>query len=67
MKHFKIVVDKKQDDRQYYEMPLSILSTELEGRLLSIDIKNNGLTDNLYMIMNLINKDAGKYDDYSSL
>lgn len=67
MKHFKVVVDKKQNDTQYYEMPLSILSTELEGRLLSIDIKNNGLTDNLYMIMNLINKDAGKYDDYSVL
>lgn len=35
--------------------------------MLSIDIKNNGLTDNLYMIMNLLNKDAGKYDDYSKL
>lgn len=67
MKFFKLVVDKKQDGKKYYEISLDTLSSELEGRLLSIDIKNNGLTDNLYMIMNLLNKDAGKYDDYSKL
>lgn len=67
MKFFKLITDKKMEGRQYYEIPLDTLSSELEGRLLSIDIKNNGLTDNLYMIMNLLNKDAGKYDDYSVL
>lgn len=67
MRNFKIVTDKKQDGRRYYEIPLDVLSSELEGRLMSIDIKNNGLTDNLYMIMNLLNKDASKYTDYSQL
>lgn len=67
MKSFKLIADKKMDGRQYYEIPLDTLSSELEGRLLSIDIKNNGLTDNLYMIMNLLNKNAGKYEDYSVL
>lgn len=67
MKFFKLVTDKTQDGRQYYEIPLDTLSSELEGRLLSIDIKNNGLTDNLYMIMNLLNKDASKYEDYNEL
>jgi hypothetical protein len=67
MKFFKLITDKKQGDKQYYDIPLDVLSEELEGRLLSIDIKNHGLTDNLYMIMNLLNKDAGKYDDYSVL
>jgi hypothetical protein len=67
MKSFKIVTDKKQDGRRYYEIPLDVLSSDLEGRLLSIDIKNNGLTDNLYMIMNLLNKDASKYTDYNQL
>ena len=66
MKSFKLVTDKKQN-KTYYEIPFDSLSTELEGRLMSIDIKNNGLTDNLYMIMNLLNKDAGKYDNYSQL
>lgn len=66
MKSFKLVTDKKQD-KQYYEIPFDTLSSELESRLLSIDIKNNGLTDNLYMIMNLLNKDASKYDNYSQL
>lgn len=66
MKFFKLVTDKKTG-RQYYDIPLDVLSGELEGRLLSIDIKNNGLTDNLYAIMNLLNKDAGKYDNYSEL
>lgn len=66
MKFFKIVTDKKTGIK-YYEMSLETLSSELEGRLLSIDIKNNGLTDNLYMIMNLLNKDASKYTDYSEL
>lgn len=67
MKKFKVVADKDQDGRQYYEIPLEVLSSELDGRLLSIDIKNNGLTDNLYMIMNLINKDCAKYTDYAAL
>lgn len=67
MKNFRYVVDKKQNDRGYYEISLDALSSELEGRLLSIDIKNNGLTDNLYTIMNLLNKDASKYDDYATL
>ena len=67
MKFFKLVVDKKRDNIQYYDIPLDTLSSELEGRLLSIDIKNHGLTDNLYMIMNLVNKEAGKYDDYNIL
>lgn len=66
MKLFKIVQDKK-NGLQYYDMPLTVLSEELEGRLLSIDIKNHGLTDNLYKIMNLLNKDAGNYTDYSVL
>ena len=68
VKLFKLVSEKKSEGgRKFYELPLSVLSTELEGRLLSIDIKNNGLTDSLYKIMNLINKDASKYDDYSQL
>jgi len=67
MKFFKMVNDKKMEGIQYYDMPLDTLSEELEGRLMSIDIKNHGLTDNLYMIMNLLNKDAGKYDDYNTL
>lgn len=66
MKFFRVVTDKKTGIT-YYEMSLDTLSSELEGRLLSIDIKNNGLTDNLYMIMNLLNKDAAKYDDYSAI
>ena len=66
MKNFKLVTDKKTGIL-YYDIPLDVLSGELDGRLLSIDIKNNGLTDNLYAIMNLLNKDAAKYDDYSQL
>lgn len=67
MKSFKLITDKNQNDKQYYEISLESLSRDLEGRLMSIDIKNNGLTDNLYTIMNLINKDASKYEDYSQL
>lgn len=67
MKFFKIIIDKKQDGRRYYEIPLDVLSSELEGRLMSIDIKNNGLTDNLYSIMDMLNKNADKYEDYSQL
>lgn len=68
MKNFKIVADRKSEGgKRYYEIPLDTLSNELEGRLLSIDIKNNGLTDNLYAIMNLLGKNANKYDDYSVL
>ena len=64
MKSFKIIIDKKQNKR-YYEIPLDVLSNDLEGRLMSIDIKNNGLTDNLYMIMDLLKKNASKYEDYN--
>jgi hypothetical protein len=68
MKLFKIAADKKADGgKRYYEIPLDVLSTDLEGRLMSIDIKNNGLTDNLYMIMNMLNKDAAKYESYVDL
>ena len=68
MKNFKVVSDKKSEGgRKYYDIPLAVLSNDLEGRLLSIDIKNNGLTDNLYMIMDLLGKNAAKYDDYSVL
>lgn len=66
MKNFRIVKDKKQN-KEYYEISFDNLSNELEGRLLSIDIKNNGLTDNLYLIMNLLDKNAAKYDDYGKL
>ena len=34
---------------------------------MSIDIKNNGLTDNLYSIMDLLEKNAATYDDYNQL
>lgn len=67
MKNFKLVTDKKKDGRKYYEISFNSLSEDLEGRLLSIDIKNNGLTDNLYMIMDLLGKNAAKYEDYSTL
>jgi len=68
VKLFKLVSDKKSEGgNKYYDLPFSVLSTDLESRLLSIDIKNNGLTDNLYTIMNLINKNAAKYTDYSLL
>lgn len=67
MKYFKLIADKNQGGKHYYEVPLEVLSSELEGRIFSINIKNNGLTDNLYMIMDLLNKNANKYDDYSVL
>lgn len=68
MKSFKLVQDKKSDGgKRYYEISFSSLSSDLEGRLLSLDIKNNGLTDNLYMIMNLLNKNVAKYTDISKL
>jgi hypothetical protein len=51
----------------FCEIPLDLLATELDGRLMSVDIKNNGSTDNLYMIMDLLNKDASKYDNYNQL
>ena len=66
MKYFKLVSDKKEG-KNYYNIPLDVLSGELEGKLLSIDIKNNGLTDNLFDIMNLLNKDGAKYENYSQL
>lgn len=67
MKNFKVITDKKNNGKKYYEISFDQISEELEGRLLSIDIKNNGLTDNLYMIMDLLGKDAAKYEDYSTL
>jgi len=68
MKLFHTVSEKKSEGgRTFYEISFDDLSSELEGRLLSIDIKNNGLTDNLYAIMNLLEKDAAKYDDYNQL
>lgn len=66
MKFFNIVTDKRQQ-RTFYEMSLDTLVKELDGRLLSINIKNNGLTDNLYAIMDIVNKNASKYEDYHSL
>lgn len=66
MKSFKLIEDKREG-KQYYEISFSTLSSDLEGRLLSVDIKNNGLTDNLYTIMNLLNKNVAKYDDISKL
>ena len=68
MKFFKIAKDRvSEGGKRYFEIPFDVLSSELEGRLMSIDIKNNGLTDNLYNIMNMLNKDASKYEDYSEL
>lgn len=66
MKFFKIITDKKTGIT-YYEIPLDTLSSELDGRLMSIDIKNNGLTDTLYMIMDMLNKNANKYENYTTL
>ena len=66
MKYFKLVKDKKTD-KQYYELSLFSLSSDLEGRLLSIDIKNNGLTDHLYMIMGILEKKSKDYEDYTQL
>lgn len=68
MKSFRIVNAKKSEGgKKYYEIPFDVLSSELNGRLLSINIKNNGLTDNLYAIMNLVNKNAAKYESYHQL
>lgn len=67
MKYFKIVTDKKNEGKRYYEIPLDVLSRDLDGRLMSIDIKNNGLTDNLYSIMDMLNKNADKYTNYNEL
>lgn len=66
MSFFELVTDK-ETGKKYYEITFNELNVELEGRLESIDIKNNGLTDNLYMIMNLLNKDVSKYEDYSHM
>lgn len=64
MKYFTIVSDRKQQKR-YFEIQPEVLSSELEGRLLSIDIKNNGLTDHLKNIIKFVNKDAPQFDDYN--
>jgi len=66
MKHFKKVFDKK-NGRTYYDITIDTLSSELDGRLTSVEIKNNGLTDTLYGIMDLVNKEASKYEDYNIL
>ena len=66
MKRFKKIVDKKLN-RAYYEITFDTLSSELDGRLTSVEIKNNGLTDTLYGIMDLVNKEASKYEDYNIL
>lgn len=66
MKHFKKITDKKSG-KVYYEISIDALSSELDGRLTSVEIKNNGLTDTLYGIMDLVNKEASKYEDYNIL
>lgn len=66
MKFLDLVNDRKRQ-KTYYEISLNSLVDNLEGRLLSINIKNNGLTDNLHDIMAMVNKDAPKYPDYNSL
>lgn len=67
MKLFKVVSDR-HEGKSYYEISFDDLSNELEGRLMSIDIKNHGLTDNLYSIMDLLNKRATQYEgDYAAL
>ena len=66
MKFFNLVTDRKQQ-RNYFEISLDSLVNDLDGRLLSISIKNNGLTDNLHDIMDMVNKNAPKYPDYHSL
>ena len=66
MKSFEFITEKKTE-KNYYEITFDALSEEMEGRLLSIDIKNHGLTDNLKMIMKLLDKEAGKYESYSEL
>ena len=63
---FKLITDKK-NGKSYYDMSFDAVSSELDGRLLSIDVKNNGLTDNLHAIMKLLNDNASKYDDYNEL
>lgn len=68
MKSFRLVAAKKSEGgKKYYEISFVDLSSELEGRLMSIAIKNNGLTDNLYTIMNLVDKNAAKYESYHQL
>jgi hypothetical protein len=66
IKLFKLVRDRKRG-YSYYDVPFEVLSEEMEGRLLSIDIKNNGLTDNLYAIMNLLEKESAKFNTYDEL
>lgn len=66
MGKFKIVQDKKQK-KNYYEISLRNLSIDLEGRLLNINIKNNGMTDVLLMIMELLDRKTSRYDDYAVL
>lgn len=66
IKLFKLIRDKATG-QTYYSVPFHVIATELEGRILSIDIKNNGLTDNLYAIMNLVEKSASKFETYHEL
>lgn len=66
MGKFKVVHDRKQN-KNYYEISMRDLSIELEGRLLNINIKNNGMTDVLLMIMELLDRKTSRYDDYAVL
>ena len=66
MKFFTIVSDRKQQ-KKFFELTLDILSKELDGRLMSINIKNNGLTDPLKNIFGLVEKEAAKFEDYHQL
>jgi len=66
MKQFKFICDKTTG-KYYYEISFNTISAELEGRLLSVDIKNNGAIDVLFMIMDLVNKNASKYENYHDL
>ena len=66
MKMFKLVTDKRAGCN-YYELPIMTLYNDLDQRLMSVNIKNHGLTDNLHTIMKLLNQEAAKFDDYSEL
>lgn len=66
MKFFVMVSDRKQQ-RKFFEISLDALSKELDGRLMSINIKNNGLTDPLKKIFGLVETEISKFDNYHQL
>lgn len=66
MKFFNVVSDRKQQ-KKYFELSLNVLSKELDGRLMLINIKNNGLTDPLKKVFNFVNKEVSKFEDYHQL